>query len=134
MNLKFLKFAVFLAFISCSTIEFIPEPEYTAYRAGYRKANWEEIEILRERPRKPFQIMGEIVIRNQSEAPWEELEISLKKEMWEKKMDGVWMIQKKQQSVDALSFETMDNRGHTTHSYKHQSNLPVWTGYAFRYK
>ncbi|MDZ4727341.1 MAG: hypothetical protein SH817_14380 [Leptospira sp.] len=134
MILKFKQTALLLLLFGCSTVEFIPEPEYTSYHSNYKKTSWEEVEVFRARPPKPFQIMGEIIIRNQGEQSWSELTNSLKKEMWERKMDGVWMIEKKNQKVDGFSLETMDNRGHTTSSYKDESNLPIWKGFAFRYK
>jgi hypothetical protein len=134
MILKFKQTTLLFLLVGCSSVEFIPEPEYTTYYTNYRKKSWEQVETLRERPGRPFLILGEVVVRNQAEEPWEVIEISLKKEMWERKMDGVWLVEKKQQKVDGFSLETMDNRGHTTSSYNDENNMRVWRGYAFRYK
>ncbi|TGL62127.1 hypothetical protein EHQ58_02675 [Leptospira ognonensis] len=134
MILKCTQFALILFLFSCSSVEFIPEPEYTVYHSNFRKKSWEEVEILRERPTKPFQILGEIKVRNQSEEPWQNVENLLKKEMWEKKMDGVWLTERNHQKVDGFSLETADSRGHTTSSYSDQNTMRVWKGYAFRYK
>ncbi|BDA77877.1 hypothetical protein LPTSP3_g08070 [Leptospira kobayashii] len=135
MLMKFKHFVLLLSLFSCSTtLEFIPEPEYTLHYSRYKKASWEEVEILQERPEKSFQILGEVVLRNQNEASWDDVKSYLKKAMWERKMDGVWIVSRKKHSVEALSFQTMDARGHTTHAYEYQDQVPIFRGYAFRYK
>jgi|JI8StandDraft_1071087.scaffolds.fasta_scaffold02988_5 uncharacterized protein YceK len=134
MILKIKYFATLLLLVGCSSVEFIPEPEYTAYNQNYRIKSWQDVEVTRQRPSKAFLILGEVVIRNQADQAWESIESSLKKEMWERKMDGAWLVEKKHQKVDGFSLETTDNRGHTTSSYNDENNMRVWRGYAFRYK
>lgn len=134
MTLKLFPLTLLLGLLHCSTVDFIPEPEYTAYNSQYKKKSWEDVEVWRGRPNRSFNILGEIVIRNESEKPWEILEIAVKKEMWDRKMDGIWLVDKKQQKVDGFSLETMDTRGHTTSNYNSENTMRVWQGFAFRYK
>ncbi|MDF3818905.1 hypothetical protein P3G55_03280 [Leptospira sp. 96542] len=134
MRLKILKILCLFLVTACSTLEFIPEPEYSPHYANYRKKTWEEVEIKRERPSQNFQIMAEVVIRNAQGSSWEELEPAIKRELFQRKMDGIWITEKKQTLVDSMSYETMDTRGHTTNSYKQKSVLPFWKGYAYRNK
>lgn len=89
---------------------------------------------MRERPIRPFSIMGEVIIRNEAELAWEQIEISLKKDLFDRRMDGVWMVKKKRDRIDGFSLETMDSRGHTTSNYQSENTIPIWHGYAFRYK
>ncbi|MCZ8342188.1 MAG: hypothetical protein O9301_04085 [Leptospira sp.] len=134
MRIKFSKFFILLSFIGCSSIDFIPEPEYTRYHSRYQKKDWEEIEILRERPTKPFQILGDIVIRNPEGLPFSDFVPSIKKDLFERKLDGVWMVEKRTSVVDNMSVHTMDSRGRSTNTYESRSTVPVWKGFAFRYK
>ncbi len=134
MILKKIQLGLLLFSIGCSSVEFIPEAEYTAYNQNYRKKNWEEVEVLRERPSRPFLILGDVIVRNQSEESLETIHALIKKEMWSRKMDGAWLVERKDQKVDGFSLETADSRGHTTSSYSDQNFMRVWKGYAFRYK
>ncbi|MCZ8155963.1 MAG: hypothetical protein O9264_07580 [Leptospira sp.] len=134
MILKFKQIALLTFLTGCSSIDFIPEPDYSLANPNFRRKTWQEVEVMRERPIRPFSIMGEVIIRNEAELPWEQIEISLKKDLFDRKMDGVWMVKKKRDRIDGLSLETMDSRGHTTSNYQSENTIPIWYGYAFRYK
>ncbi|ABZ95006.1 hypothetical protein EHQ92_17310 [Leptospira biflexa] len=134
MRFKFYSLPVFLILFGCSSVDFIPEPDFRPNDHRYKVSSWQEVEIHRERPKKLFKIVGEIIIRNTEDLTWEDYEPRLKKEMFRRKIDGVWMTEKNQTTIDNVSVHTMDQKGRTTNSYLQQSNLPYWKGYAFRYK
>ncbi|MGV3664492.1 MAG: hypothetical protein ACO1NV_00070 [Leptospira bouyouniensis] len=134
MRFKFYPLLFYSFLFGCSSVDFIPEPDFRPNDHRYRVQSWQDVEILRERPKKLFKIVGEIIIRNTEDLTWEEYEPRLKKEMFQRKIDGVWMTEKNQSTIDNLSVHTMDQKGRTTNSFLQQSNLPYWKGYAFRYK
>ncbi|GBF50713.1 putative lipoprotein [Leptospira ryugenii] len=133
MILKFKHLAVFFL-VGCSTVDFIPDPDFRQNYPKYQKKTWEEVELQYVRPNKPFVVMGEIIVRNQNGQSWRELESSVKRELWERKLDGAWMTEKRSQKVDGFNLETQDSRGHTTNSYKDEMNLLIWKGIAYRYR
>ncbi len=132
MNPKILSSLIFCFFLGCSSIEFIPDQSYTVYHSRYAYRSWEEVEIRRDRPTRAFQIVGEMVIKNHEGGNLEE--DKLRKELFERKLDGIWITNKSKQTVDGLGFETMDSRGHTTHTYEAKEQIPVWRGFCYRYK
>ncbi|MCG6149771.1 hypothetical protein EHQ96_12305 [Leptospira levettii] len=134
MRFNFYPILFLVVFLGCSSVDFIPEPDFRPNDHRYKVSSWQDVEILRERPKKLFKIVGEVIIRNTEDLTWEEYEPRLKKDMYARKIDGVWMTEKNQTSIDTLSVQTMDQKGRTTHSYLQQSNLPYWKGYAFRYR
>lgn len=134
MNPKISVFFLILPFIGCSAIDFIPEPEYTVHHARYKKKHWEEVELVRERPKQPFQILGDIVVRNPESLPLDAFATSIKKDLFERKMDGVWIVEKNTSVIDNLSVETLDSRGKQTNAYRSKSTVPFWKGFAYRYK
>ncbi|XDD42044.1 hypothetical protein AB3N58_12140 [Leptospira sp. WS60.C2] len=134
MRFKFYPILCFTIVSACSSVDFIPEPDFRPNDHRYRVQTWQEVEIVRERPKKLFKIVGEVIIRNTEDLAWEDYEPRLKRDMFARKIDGVWMTEKSQTTVDNLSVHTMDQKGRTTNSYLQQSNLPYWKGYAYRYK
>lgn len=126
-------FLLFLAFsLGCGSIEFIPDQSFTAYNSRFSLKSWEEVEIRRDRPSRAFLLVGEMVIKSHEGGTLEEER--LKKELFSRKMDGIWITQKSKETLNGLGFETMDSRGHTTHTYDFKEHIPVWRGYCYRYK
>lgn len=119
-------------FFSCTSIEFIPDSDYTAYYSRYSLQSWEEVEIRKERPTRPFQIVGEVVLKDFEES--EISEESIKKEMFRKKIDGIWFTGKKSLTWDGMNFETLDSRGNVSNSYATKHVVPIQKGFAFRYQ
>jgi len=132
MPSNFLIFALFFFFFQCRSVEFIPEPDYSSFDPRYPKKSWEEVEIRRTRPEAPFQILGEIRYKSYESSGLSEP--AIKQELFRKKLDGVWIVSKSQETQDGLGFETMDSRGNVTNSYKSKDEIPVWRGFAYRYK
>ncbi|MCW7493382.1 hypothetical protein ND861_12110 [Leptospira sp. 2 VSF19] len=134
MRFKFSLFPLLLFVVGCSTVDFIPEPDFRPNDSRYKVKSWEEVEILRERPKRLFKIVGEVVVRNTEDLTWDDYEPRVKKDLFRRKIDGVWMTEKNQNTVDSVTVETMDQKGRSTNSYLQKSNLPFWKGYAYRYK
>jgi hypothetical protein len=121
---------------SCSTtVDFIPETDYTPEYEKYQKKTWEDVEIHTSRPTNPIRILGIISIRDfEDTGKFKDYSRGVKKEMFQKKMDGVWVDTNKLESVDETIFTTMDSRDRVTHSYEGKKQMLIWKGYAFRYK
>ncbi|WCL48722.1 hypothetical protein [Leptospira sp. GIMC2001] len=133
------KFKIFLMIMMsgayCASIDFIPEHDYQLANPEYKKTSWDEVEIYLSRPDKRINIQGLIKVKDfDGTGRFQDYHSYLKKEMFRKKMDGVWMDTIKFSSVDDAIFQTMDQRGNVTHSYAGESKIKVWQGYAFRNK
>ncbi|MCZ8239139.1 MAG: hypothetical protein O9346_14665 [Leptospiraceae bacterium] len=133
---------LFVAFICVSlyfncntTVDFIPDADYRKDHEEYSKKSWQEVEILLSRPDRRFLIVGTVAIRDfEGTGTLKDYTKNIKKEMFEKKMDGVWISSNKVESVDDTIFTTMDTRGKTTHAYESERQIKIWKGYAFRYR
>jgi hypothetical protein len=119
--------------ISCTTIDFIPEYDYSSSHPTYSKKSWEEVEIHYSRPDRRINIQGTVKIKDfEGTGRLQDYETYIKKEMFRRKMDGVWIEKMRLQSIHDPLVQTMDTRGNVTHTYESESVLRSWTGYAFR--
>lgn len=126
---------VSLYFNCNTTVDFIPDADYHKEFENYSKKSWEEVEIHLSRPDQRFLIVGTIAVRDfEGTGKLKDYSRNIKKEMFDKKMDGIWISTNKLESVDDAIFTTMDSRGKTTHSYESERIIKIWKGYAFRYK
>ncbi len=127
-------FGLFLSF--CTSVDFIPDSDFSQEYPEYSKKRWEEVEIYFQRPEKRIFIQGEIQIRDFADSgKIQDYLQSLKKEMFRKKIDGVWIQGGYQiHSIENPTFQTSDSRGNTTYSHNSESNLRIWKGIAFREK
>lgn len=134
MKLNFIKFfPILIFFMQCTTVDFIPDSDYNPKYPNYNKKDWEEVEIHFARPDKRISIQGQIKIRDfENSGTLQHYVNYIKKDMFAKKMDGVWIKQSKVQSVQDSIFQTMDSRGNITHSHEAETDMKIWTGYAFR--
>jgi hypothetical protein len=132
----FIGLSLFILIGNCSTtVDFIPEPDYSPEYAKYQKKSWEEVEIHTSRPSQPIRILGIISVRDfEDTGRFKDYSRGIKKDMFQKKMDGVWVDTNKLESVDDTVFTTMDSRDRVTHSYEGKRQILIWKGYAFRYK
>lgn len=128
-------FVTSLVLFQCSSIDFIPEPDYTNSFPGYQKNSWEEVEILFSRPNRRFRIYGEIIVRDfQNTGTLSYYQTELKKELYRRKMDGVYIKNQNSLQIYEPIFQTMDSRGNITHTHESSKSMKVWKGYAFRYQ
>lgn len=135
MRLSFyiFSFGILLSIMQCTTVDFIPDSDYSPHNPDYSKEHWSEVEIYFTRPPKRFIIQGEVKIRDfENSGKFSSYINYLKKDMYSKKMDGVWVKTTKVESVQDQIFQTMDSRGNVTHSYEAETQVKIWKGYAYR--
>lgn len=124
-----------LLFYSCSTVEFIPNAEYKSDYKKYSKKKWNDVEIVFQKPVKPIEIMGSIVIRNfNGDLNSKYYKNKLKKKLFEKKLDGVWIISGKITDVTPLVIQTQNADGLPLAYYEANNEMGKIKGYPFRYK
>jgi hypothetical protein len=74
-----------------STIEFLPDTDFTSRNLLYAKTTYKEVEILSTKPTKPYRTQGLVVFRSFSgEESIDRYIIDIQKELFERKIDGVW--------------------------------------------
>ncbi|MCE9500720.1 MAG: hypothetical protein K8R21_09500 [Leptospira sp.] len=121
--------------IRCSTVEFLPDYDYTEEYSGYSKSNWKEVEIFIDRPKKPFRILGNVVIRNfEGSLTSEKYSAELKKELFRLKLDGIWIANGKVMEVDPILIRTENSQGVPVAFYPAAREMGKVSGYGFRYK
>lgn len=126
-------FISFVFFMQCTTVDFIPEPDHRPTYPEYSKKSWEDVEVVFSRPNKRINIQGRIKVRDFENSGKINHYINfIKKDMFRRKMDGVWIKQTKQDSVEDSIFQTMDSRGNITHAHTSEKQVKLWTGYAYR--
>ncbi|MCC5815897.1 MAG: hypothetical protein JJT78_14175 [Leptospira sp.] len=134
-SFRFFCFSLMLFMMQCTTVDFIPDSDYTPNNPNYSKNNWQEVEIYFTRPPKRFTIQGEVKVRDfENSGRISDYLNYIKKDMYAKKMDGVWMKSAKVENVQDQIFQTMDSRGNVTHSYESETQVKIWRGYAYRDK
>ncbi len=128
-------FLLIFWFIRCSTIEFIPDYDYKSDYEGYTKKSLKEIEIHSSKPKKPFRILGTVVIRNfEGNLTIENYRNSLQKELFALKVDGVWLTSGKIQEVEPMIVRTENREGLPVAYYESNKEMAKITGLVFRYK
>ncbi|MBE7411457.1 MAG: hypothetical protein L6Q54_10910 [Leptospiraceae bacterium] len=127
--------AISIFLINCTTIEFIPDSDYDTIYEGYAKQSYRETEIHTSKPKKPFRILGSIVIRNfEGNLNLENDRNRLQKEMFNLKVDGVWLTSGKIQEVDPMIIRTQNREGLPVAYYESNKEMAKITGLVFRYK
>ncbi|MCB1191062.1 MAG: hypothetical protein H7A23_10670 [Leptospiraceae bacterium] len=128
-------FFFLLLFCSCSTVEFIPNSNYSPEFKKYKKKDWSEVEVIFDKPQKPVEILGTIVIRNfNGDLNSKNYQNTLKKELFKNKMDGVWIHSGKITEVEPFVFQTQNQDGLTLAYYKANKEIGKIIGIPYRYK
>ena len=127
---------LFLGITNCaSSVDFIPDPDFTEENPHYTKTKAEEVEILAERPIRDFKMVGTVIFRNFVSPMDMQSELhALQREMFRLKIDGVWIYKKTLETVPPLLINTQNQEGMTvayTESHKEMGKL---TGYPYRYR
>ena len=126
----------FLGLLNCGTsIDFIADPDFSEENASYSKQNFEEVEILIERPRRDFKMVGTVIFRNFVSPTDMKSELSaLQKEMFRLKIDGVWVYKKTLESIPPFIINTQNYEGMTVAYTETNKEVGKLTGYPFRYR
>lgn len=128
-------FILALVALQCSTIEFIPDYDYVERYDLYSKKNWSEVEVHTSRPKKPFRILGTVVIRNfEGNLIADSYREELQKELFLLKVDGVWLSAGKILEVEPLVIRSENHAGLPVAYYESNKSMAKITGFVFRYK
>lgn len=118
-----------------STVEFIPDSDFRQDFSGYRLRSHEEVEIFREKPKKPIHSLGTIHIRNfDGSVSVEGLEEELKKKLFEWKMDGIWLHESKVEEIAPTVIMSKNQAGLTVSYLESGKEMGRIKGTPFRYK
>ncbi|TGK17164.1 hypothetical protein EHO61_12115 [Leptospira fluminis] len=134
------RFALFLLLIgglsSCQSVEFVPDVAYREDLIRTHKQSWKEIEILKQAPRnKSYEVFGRILLRNFGDGKVEKYYIDkIKKELFERGMDGMFYSGKGLVPVPATVFMSGTSAGYSTNVVELPQSAKVLEGIAFRYK
>lgn len=132
-NVKIVILLVSVFLTQCTTVDFIPESDHRPENPNYEKKSWEEVEVTFSRPDKRIDIQGAVHVRDyEGSGRIQDYLVSLKRDMFRRKMDGVWFSQSKIQSMRDTVIQTMDARGNVTHAFESESQIRIWKGYAYR--
>ena len=84
-------FFIFSILYCSSTIEFLPDTDFSSRNFQYTKTSYKEVEILIAKPTKPYRMQGLVVFRSFSgEESLDRFLIDIQKELFDRKIDGVW--------------------------------------------
>lgn len=121
---------------NCGTsIDFIADPDFSEENPIYSKQSPEEVEILTERPKRDFKMVGTVIFRNFVSPTDMKSELSvLQKEMFKLKIDGVWVYKKSLESIPPLIIHTQNQHGMTVAYTETNKEVGKLTGYTFRYR
>lgn len=121
---------------SCgSTTEFLPEFDFRFENPHYQKKSFDEVETTYTKPTKPFQICGEIFLRNfQEKLDWKEIEKRLKKEAFQQKLDGVWIRNLKKEEVPPMLIFGKNQTGGIINYQEIGKEVAKIQAIGFRYK
>jgi hypothetical protein len=133
---QFGKILIFIGICNCaSSVDFIPDPDFTEENPNYTKTKLEEIEILTERPNKDFKMVGTVIFRNFVSPNDMKSELyALQKEMFRLKIDGVWIYKKSLETVPPFIINTQNQEGLTVAYTETNREMGKLTGYPFRYR
>lgn len=129
-------FFIFLNNFCGSTIEFIPDPDFNSRNFLYSKTSYKEVEILFAKPSQPIRIQGVVVFRSFSEeGSLEQFQTDIQKELFERKIDGVWFDPKifKEEGVPII-VRAENQQGMIVSFTEASTEINKRKGIAFRYK
>ncbi|MDX1957520.1 MAG: hypothetical protein SFU98_03050 [Leptospiraceae bacterium] len=129
-------FILFLIWNCGSTIEFIPDSDFTDVYPDYKLKKKEEVEILFKKPNERIITYGRILVRDFSnDSKAESAEHELRAKLFEWKMDGIWFDRlEKFESASPIIFQTKSEHGMPTSYSQTSGEMTRLTGYPFRYR
>ncbi|MCB1179358.1 MAG: hypothetical protein KDK36_17385 [Leptospiraceae bacterium] len=136
--LKFFSFFIlFFLTINCgTTVEFVPDPDFTSNNPNYLIKSFDEVEILSNRPKKRrVRIEGKVLVRKfEGNMPDEKDLLELKKLLYSYKLDGVWLEGQEIVEVAPLIFQTKAENGFPMTYGSTNKEMGRVRGIAFRYR
>ncbi|TGK00936.1 hypothetical protein EHO59_13535 [Leptospira semungkisensis] len=123
-------------FSSCFSVEFVadgaPKP---GILLSHRKG-WEEVEILKQAPRKrSYKTYGKVIVRNFGDGKITKFYLEkIKKELYERGMDGMYLTNAVIVPVPPTIFQTGTAQGYTTNTSEIARDAKVVEGTAFRFR
>ncbi|WP_243393416.1 hypothetical protein [Leptospira perolatii] len=123
-------------FLGCFSVEFVVDHAYREELVYSHKSSWEEIEILKEAPkRKPYEVFGRVIIRNFGDGKLTKYYYDqIKKELYDRGMDGMFLSGTGVISISPIIFQTGTPEGYTTNVAEIGKQAKVIEGIGFRYK
>lgn len=125
-----------IGILNCaSSVDFIPDPDFSEENPHYTKTKMEEVEIVTERPIRDFKMVGTVIFRNFVSPNDMKSELyALQKEMYRLKIDGVWIYKKTLETVPPLIINTQNHEGMTVAYTETNKEMGKLTGYPYRYR
>lgn len=129
-------FALIFCFFSCFSIEFIPESGSKETVLVSHKKSWEQIEILKNSPKKKnYRVFGKLIIRNFGDGKIEKFYYDkIKKELFDKGMDGMYMYNSGLVAIPPTIFQTGSAEGYSYNMAEIAKDAKVIEAIAFRYR
>lgn len=136
---KIRKFVLILSlllftFRCSSTVEFLPEPNFRSDYPNYAKKSFQEIEILYHKPQRPFIICGQILVRDFQDGDLEKSKKLLQQESFERKLDGVWILNSKREEIPPTIIVSKNQNGMILSYQELGKEVAKIQGLGFRYK
>ncbi|PJZ49821.1 hypothetical protein CH362_05700 [Leptospira saintgironsiae] len=125
-----------LTLASCFSVEFIQEGVQKETVLASHKPGWEQIEILKQPPkRRNYKTYGRVIVRNFGDGRIEKFYYEkIKKELFDRGMDGMYLANVGMVPVPPTIFQTGTTEGYTTSMAEIVKDAKVIEGVAFRYR
>lgn len=125
-----------LTLVSCFSVEFIQEGIQKETVLVSHKPGWEQIEILKQPPkRRNYKTYGRVIVRNFGDGRIEKFYYEkIKKELFDRGMDGMYLANVGMVPVPPTIFQTGTTEGYTTSMAEIVKDAKVIEGVAFRYR
>ncbi len=129
-------FLLVFCFVSCFSVEFVPEAGQKEETLVSHKKTWEQIEILKHSPKKKnYAIFGRMIVRNFGEGKIEKFYYDqIKKELFEKGMDGMYVVNTGTVAIPPTIFQAGSAEGYSSNIAEISKDARVIEGIAFRYR
>lgn len=133
---RFSLILIFYGLFNCGTsVDFIPDPDFKEENPNYTKISPDEVEIITERPKRDFQLVGTVIFRTFANPTDMKSELStLQREMYQLKIDGIWVFRKSLESIPPLIVHTQNQQGMTVAYTETNKEMGKLTGYPYRYR
>lgn len=123
-------------FLNCaSSVDFQPDPDFTAENPNYSKTIPDEVEIIADRPIGNFKLVGTVIFRNFANPNDMKSELrALQIEMFKQKIDGVWIFKKTLETIPPWLIKTENAEGVTVAFTETNKEMGKLVGYPYRYR
>jgi hypothetical protein len=135
MIAKTISTTIFFFFLNCSTtIEFVPDTDFVNSNNFYTKKSFKEVEIYHNKPNFQIRTEGIVKIRDFSQnINWEYLSMKIQKELYDRKLDGLYFEGKKQNfEVESVIFTAENSAGLLVSYHRQSQEIGYIIGIAFR--